>query len=342
MNDFGINNFNYGDVNHYSPDSPKKQSPLKGLNFKALREENFIESPRKETTKRTLAGSITPENSPKKVKMMGTKILFRETESDLNESNTLKLSRTPNFQSPSLKNLPKTPAIIASETDKKIATLTYSGSNVYNNLGELLISTGEKLSLRLIGEGTIHKVWKVENKGSLVIKVWLGVINANKKLSSYKETTQAYDELMKRSDIQIATWYNKGNVWKDDGKGDGLYVYEYIDGEEPSFEDVKILIQDMIKDPSKFIADFRAVNLKKKDEKIVIIDPSIASDKKKEYPLLLMHLIENWMLNADKTLNKTGVLSVITEFDQLELSEQARKDWNEAVIKLKELIQTHK
>lgn len=191
--------------------------------------------------------------------------------------------------------------------------LKFYGEDITNGNEVLLKGNGHKSSLKLLSsKGVFHDVWVIDEKDpKIVIKTIKSTVGVLGKKNSIKDTNIAYEILLKREleekDIQVARMYNKYSK-------DGFYVYEFVSGDEPTFDEVKEILKKMIVMPSTFIADFKPENLKMRDGKVVIIDPSI--DDKEEIPLHLTHIFKRWVLNADETVNKDQLSKIISEFDQ--------------------------
>ena len=202
-----------------------------------------------------------------------------------------------------------------------------------------MISKDENLSLDFLAQGKFHKVWTAKEKKGLVLKFWLQNLNNRQIIKSMNETHEAYKSLKDREtkerDIKVAHLYNLDQV-----ASDGFYAYEFISGNEPTFDDVKDVLMKMIIDPSFFIADFRPENIKMKDGDIVIIDPSIEDndDDEKDLIIKLFINIKSWAMNSDKSINTERLNTIIKEFDGMDSSDQSKYLWQQIRIKLKTLI----
>lgn len=214
-----------------------------------------------------------------------------------------------------------------SQDDETAAILKHNGHPIYDGT-ELLIAPGENLSLKFIGKGRFHEAWKPERKKPLAIKIVKRSFSWKEQKLSIKETLYGYRVHQMRSemlgDIRVAKLFNEDRVWDD-----GFYVFEYIDGNEPTFKDVKEILKRMIVEPSTFIFDFKPENLKMNNGQVVIIDPTIETGVKSiaDKAINLYSSINKWFLNEDKSINKADLNALIAEFNQLELAPVAAKIW---------------
>ncbi|QLH37436.1 MAG: hypothetical protein HWD61_15900 [Parachlamydiaceae bacterium] len=121
------------------------------------------------------------------------------------------------------------------------ATLSPSFSIVDDH--HVIMIEKQPIALQFLGKGNFHKVWRgIEDKSHLVIKLWLGGLDPKTKEESYKDTLQAYQLLNQQADqykdFRVSRLINRETIRRD-----GFYVYEYIQGEKPKFNDVKGLFQ---------------------------------------------------------------------------------------------------
>lgn len=188
----------------------------------------------------------------------------------------------------------------------------------------------EYLTLKFLANGKFHMVWNAMEDDSIVVKTLKKDLNQGQQEKSITETRKAYENLTNREkeegDIKVAKLLN-------DFKKDRFYIYEKITGPVPSFDQVKIIFEKMIKDSSFFIADFRPDNVRMVEDKIVIIDPSFDQDQE-DLAINLIQLIKSWM-TKDKVLDKKKLLEVVDEFDKLELNEGAKEIWMEVSERLR-------
>lgn len=213
--------------------------------------------------------------------------------------------------------------------------IQFKGSDIRKD-DKILISKGENLVLDELGKGNFHRVWTVNGKPTIVIKTFSGNLEDNKRTKSIENTMAAYKTLIEREttrgDIQVARLYNDVRI-------DNFYVFEKIPGDAPSFDEVKPILIDMIKDHNQFIADFRPDNARMKDGKIVIIDPY--ADHEEDIFLNLFHIIKSWV-TKDKILDKEKLLLIVDEFDALNLKPDSKEKmvWDFVSKRLREIAST--
>lgn len=129
--------------------------------------------------------------------------------------------------------------------------------------GALLIN--KDLPLHFIGQGNAAFVYR---QGNRVIK--LPVLTLQDKLlqRNLTRTINGYEQLKK---IEIAA--------AETFIVDDMIIAEYIEGSEPTFNDVARYFHNMFKSPfTHFIADFKPQNLKFANQKVICIDPTTLKD----------------------------------------------------------------
>lgn len=230
-------------------------------------------------------------------------------------------------------NLPK----LNLYTDEKGNTVLTNTNLDIKDGSTILIQKNESLILKELpnGKGNFHRVWLVDGKPGLVIKTLLGDKGPLQVEKSINNTLKSYALLKeresKRGDIQLAKLYNESSILEQ-----GFYVYEYVEGDIPTFQQVKQIFVDMMIDPKLFIADFRKDNLRIRNEKCVIID--FYTEEEGEEELHRAHLLKSWFMN-NEILDKEGITNLINEFNEISfVSEDAKNIWLKTAELLKKWI----
>lgn len=210
---------------------------------------------------------------------------------------------------------------------------------------------GIDLTLEYVGKGKHHKCWVTElmdGKRYAIKTINGGSVGPDDTYQVFLDTIAAYEALIKRTDISVATLYrpsqiegSSAQVW-DYMEKDGFHVWDYIDSPLPIFcEAVEQQLMKFVRGISAPLADFRPANVKIIEGRIIIIDPSKEVDPDYPLNLYLTSTIKNWF-TIDGRIDSGSLSQLIDKFNgeflTNPLTAYYQKKWDLTLQELKENI----
>lgn len=193
-------------------------------------------------------------------------------------------------------------------------TLVYRGPDIKSFDEKVIIGQNEELRLSLLASGSMHHVWKIDDKDHLIIKTLF-----RRPKESIEKNLKYYDSVHSRQDLVVATLHNRHSVLED-----GFYIYDFYPENVTDFSQVEEFFLKMFKDPNLFIPDFGPDNVKVNSSKqIVLIDLDYIEDIDNKVADLV-RVLKKWHSSHDE------ITKLIHHFESLkdQFSPEGKNLWD--------------